>query len=352
MGHYDIESHVKSDMNDKKRKYDEKKKRLTALQSSRFENRKSGKQLIGMIALIASCGVCAFLAANGISIPAIFPIVNVVVAQFIGDVVESIIFKKDYKEDYNLLPESENQKEQQEFYLSEKLEDYYVQELIAENKFEYTESEDFKKRRIKKDSNKYSQFSKEDLLNKLKNTNTQITLSKKLKDYNEPTKAYVKESLKAIFDSLPLLLASLLSQLSCGMNISLLTSLVPFGFGLLGYGNYHIGLANTRRKIYDRSLKKFPSLEIESLEELESEQKLLVNNIVNKSIKEEYEREIDSFKKLDTSKFVKKQIFNEDERYYHQIANNIFDNNPNLEVSIGENSKAKILRKKPIQDSK
>ena len=51
-----------------------------------------------MFALIASCGVCALLAANAISMPAIFPIVNVVAAQFIGDVVESIIFKKDYKE--------------------------------------------------------------------------------------------------------------------------------------------------------------------------------------------------------------------------------------------------------------
>jgi len=352
MGHYDIEGHVKCEMYDKIRKCDEKKKRLTALQSSRFENRKSGKQLIGMFALMVSCGVCAFLAANGISMPAIFPIVNVVAAQFIGDVVESIILKKDYKEDYDLLTESENHKEQQEFYLSEKLEDYYSQELIAQNKYEYTKSEDFKKRRIKKDNNKYSQFSKEDLLNILKNTNTKITLSKKLKDYNEPTKAYVKESLKAIFDSLPLLLASLLTQLSCDMDISLLTSLVPFGFGLVGYGNYHIGLANTRKKIYNRTVKGLPLSEIESLEELESDQKLLVSNIVNKSIKEEYEREIDSFKKIDTSKFVKKQLVNEDERYYQQIANNIFDNNPNLEVSIGDNSKAKILRRKPTQNSK
>ena len=352
MGRYDIESHVISDMNDKKRKCDEKKKRLTALQSSRFENRKSGKQLIGMFALMASCAVCAFLAANGITMPAIFPIVNVIAAQFIGDVVESIKFKKDYKEDYDLLTESENYKEQQAFYLSEKLEDFYAEELISENKYEYTESEDFKKRRIKKDNNKYSQFSKEELLNKLKNTNTKITLSKKLKDYNDPTKAYAKESLKAIFDSLPLLLASLLTQLSCGMNISLLTSLVPFGLGLVGYGNYHIGLANTRRKIYDRTVKRLPSSEIESLEDLESEQKLLVNNIVNKSMKEEYERERDSFKKLDTSKFIKRQIVNEDEHHYQQIADNIFDTNSDLEVSIGENSKAKILRKKPTQNSK
>ena len=352
MGHYDIESHVISDMNDKIRKCAEKKKRLTQLQSSRFENRKSGKQLIGMFALMASCGVCAFLAANGISMPAILPIVNVVGSQFIGDVVENIIFKKDYKEDYDILFESENHKEQQEFYLSEKLEDYYAEELIAENKYKYTESEDFKKRRIKKDNNKYSHFSKEDLLNKLKNTNTKITLSKKLKDYNDPIKTYSKESLKAIFDSLPLLLASLLAQLSCGMNISLLTSLVPFGLGLVGYGNYHIGLANTRRKIYDRAVKRLPSSEIESFEELEFEQKLLVNNIVNKSMKEEYERERDSFKKIDTSKFIKKQIVKDDEHYYQQIANNIFDDNPNIEVSIGENSKAKILRKKPTQNSK
>ena len=45
MGRYDIESHVISDMNDKIRKCAEKKKRLTQLQASRFENRKSGKQL-------------------------------------------------------------------------------------------------------------------------------------------------------------------------------------------------------------------------------------------------------------------------------------------------------------------
>ena len=69
-------------------------------------------------------------------------------------------------------------------------------------------------------------------------------------------------------------------------------------------------------------------------------------------MKEEYERERDSFKKLDTSKFVKKQIVNGDERHCQQIADNIFDTNSDLEVSIGENSKAKILRKKPTKKSK
>lgn len=351
MEKYNIEKHVQNDLNEKKQRYNERKEKLEVLNASKFEKRKYIKGLIASFSLLTSSAILAFVAANGVVFSPIIPVVNVLVSSLVGEIVETVLFNKEYGKKYDFINEDTKYKEQQELYLSEKVEEALASCKIAEKKHEYTLTDDFKKRKTIKDTNEFSNRTKDSLVSELKDINAKIVFDKMLKKYRNPKNEYIKYSLITVIDSIPLLLSAILSQYACGLTPTLLTSLVPFTAGLIGYGSHNIGLVNIRKKLYEKAKKRDYTFDINSDENLDEYQERVIKSIANKEIKEEYEKEKSSYKSVDTSKFVKRQIVKEDDRFYQSIADEIFDNN-NIEVSIGENSKARILRKKSNPTSK
>ncbi len=338
-----IERRVRNDQREKQHKYEEKKKKLEAIKSSTFENRKTIKGLISLIPSSVLFGLTYVLASRGIFSPGVVPFVSVFGGQFIGDVIEMVVFDKNHKEYYDYYKErSEASKEGEVYSALETVENAKTDFFIAECENNSILKDGIKKCKNGKKSLRLKEY-KENLQRELKQINSKIVLNENLSDYQNKNYAIFRHALKTVTWSLELCIELLFIQTIVTGGITTMGMFAPLFAGFVGYGSYNYSVCKARRKLYTRNSKRLLSTEYsDDLNELYKKQESLINKLGNICLEEEVERERKLMEKSESKNMVKKDIVKNNRYRYEPVEEETKD----LDVSYGENSKARILRKK------
>lgn len=345
-----IERRIRNEHHDKRERLEEKKKKLNIINASLFENRKFVKDIFGILPYCVVGALSLGLAKNGVIIPEVVPALAVIGGKFIGDLTENITFDRiygEYKDLYNEM--SESTKEGHAFTYEEKYENAKSDYLISENKYNHSLTDSFKKGNRISHNNDYSHYSKKDLQDELKQVNTKTALNRRLGDYGSRFYAFCKHGGKTLVWTAELVIAYLLFQQLAVGSITLASVAAPALIGLAAYGSYNYSVAKTRCKIFNNNSKRLSSdLVTENLNELSQKRDMLCKNLSDFSMREEYERERHASEANTSKNLVKKEVKVAEDNYYKKMSDEVFGNldDETLEVSFGENSHAKMLKRK------
>ena len=346
-----IERKIRNEHQEKYKRLEEKKKKLNVINASLFENRKYIKDIFSLLPYGAISMVTLYLAKNGIILPELVPAISVIGGKFLGDVAEMVTFDKiygEYKDLYNEM--SESTKEGHAFSYQEKYENAKSEYYIAEKKYNHTLTDDFKKGKSIEHDNEYSKYSKSELQEELRQINIKTVLNKRLGDYGSKLYAICKHGAKTVFWTSQLILAYLVVQALAVGAITPMSIFVPAFIGGVAYGSYNYSVYKARTKIFKNNSKRLYArrLETENLSELAQKQEMICKNLGDYSIREEIEKDNIIVKPEESKYFVKREIEQAENNYYHRMSKEVFGpiDEENLDVTIGENSHAKILKKK------